>query len=455
MIRTILTYGVGLALCKLIALILQPWTTRWLGAEAYGRYDVLLTFIALGSWLLTLGLIEAIYRFVHRQCYQPQQVLSVAIQLTFVFGGTLVVLGCLFAHWICAQLPTQPEPWHLQILLITLFLNSLAAIPLTAMRLADAAGAFIRAQLLIAITQASLIVWLTPQYGISGLVMAGLAAQSIQLIALIRWMPRIQCGPYGAMLRYGGLITLSGILGFVYLGAERWVIAETLGPTTLAPYAIAMQWTIAATLLLEPFSMWWLPKRFENAEQALQQHRLAQFNFFGAQLGIWLAASLILFAPFIFSKLFAADFHASQSYIGILPWFLALRYATVMVNTGTLYELSGRSNFLIAIATALCAIPVLFYLIPHYQMQGVIFGGIALQLFRFVLTFLRSQQLLHLPYQYKQWLYFFALLFAITLCVYLEQPWLASAIWGLLTAHILMSCAGISLQSKLARIQAS
>ena len=61
---------------------------------------------------------------------------------------------------------------------------------------------------------------------------------------------------------YGLPIMGSGLLAFVLNGLDRLLIAESVSIEQLAIYSVALKFSIAVTLLMQPFGLWWMPKRF-------------------------------------------------------------------------------------------------------------------------------------------------------------------------------------------------
>ncbi|MGL5237645.1 MAG: oligosaccharide flippase family protein, partial [Plesiomonas shigelloides] len=55
-------YGLGLILMKGISLIMLPVFTRYLSPAEYGQLEVLLALVNIGTLLLGLGLVDALYR---------------------------------------------------------------------------------------------------------------------------------------------------------------------------------------------------------------------------------------------------------------------------------------------------------------------------------------------------------------------------------------------------------
>ena len=62
-LKPALFYGMGVVVMKGVSFIMLPVVTRYLPIEEYGRLDVLVTLMNVGSIVVGFGLIEAVYRF--------------------------------------------------------------------------------------------------------------------------------------------------------------------------------------------------------------------------------------------------------------------------------------------------------------------------------------------------------------------------------------------------------
>lgn len=227
---------------------------------------------------------------------------------------------------------------------------------------------------------------------------AGLVAQIVQVIVLAKHFPAPKLGHIRLFFRYGRAITLSGILSFVVIGAERWAIADMLGLSLLAPYAVAIQWAIAASLLLEPFGLWWFPKRFGLISTAEDRQQAAEISIIGCQLSCLVTAGIITVGSRFLLWWLPEDFHASADMLPLLGIMMMLKHASTLLNIGCYHQKDGKSVVLIGVFSACCALGIIFFILPQYGLYVFIGAGIGLQLLRLGLFYYYSQYYLPLPY---------------------------------------------------------
>lgn len=414
-------YAIGLISSKLIALALQPFVTQWLGPEQFGRLDVLITLGCLLTIIMSFGISDAIYRFAHDQPDQ-NEIFRSALGLLLSIAGGLTVLAQLSVPWLQQLLPGQPPSFALHCLLASLFINTLCCVPLAILRIRNQAKLFVGAQVIFTLTQGLGIVLLARPYGVNGVMAASLIAQIVQVAILARHFPSPKLGHLTLFFRYGRAITLSGVLSFVVIGAERWAIADTLGLSLLAPYAVAMQWAIAASLLLEPFGLWWYPKRFGLVSTASERQQAATISVIGCQLSCLVAAGIITVGSRFLLWWLPNDFHASADMLPLLGIMMMFKHASTLLNIGCYHQTDGKSVVLIGIFSACCAVGILLFILPSYGLYAFIGAGIGLQLLRLGLFYYFSQSYLPLPYPLRRLTVSYSLIILLLTAYYLLSP---------------------------------
>ena len=158
------------------------------------------------------------------------------------------------------------------------------------------------------------------------------------------------------------------------MGVERWAIADTLGLAALAPYAIAAQWAIAASLLLEPFGMWWFPKRFGLLGTQAQRQQAADLSVLGCQLGCLVAAGIIIVGSRFLLLWLPTEFHQSAQILPLLGITVMFKYASTLLNIGCYHQRDGNSIMAIGIVSAACAVALLVFVLPRFGLYPFYFG---------------------------------------------------------------------------------
>ncbi|MBP2699733.1 lipopolysaccharide biosynthesis protein [Photobacterium lucens] len=433
--KVVAIYGIGLVFCKLIGLALQPYVTSQLGLENYGKLDVLLVLTTLLSLLITLGVIDGVYRFYHDDS-QPERLLGQALWQVSLCGLILTSLLLFLSPLLQTLLPGPPPLFAFNCFIYTIFLNALNAIPLAKLRIDDNATRFITVQVIIALVQAGLILSLVRTWGVNGIAFAGLLAQLIGSVLLYQQWPKPSLSLNVTLLKYGVILTISGLLGFISLGAERWAIAHYLGVDAVSPYAIAMQWGVAASLFIEPFSLWWFPKRFSLVNSEEQKQQLANITILACQLCILVAAAIILCGPSFLRFWLEPAFHYSSILIPFIALWLMLKGCCTFLNVGCYYHEHGKGILMINSLSTLLSLLVFIFILPMFDILVLIYCGISIQALRLVIFYLYSQYHLPLSYPLPSLFLSFALICLLCFCQQYQLTFLLMILTALLCFQV-------------------
>ena len=79
----------------------------------------------------------------------------------------------------------------------------------------------------------------------------------------------------------------SGLLAFALNGIDRLLIAEYVSMEALAIYSVALKFSIAIPLLMQPFGLWWMPKRFALLNQYNGHQQVLHYSMIGLSLSLF------------------------------------------------------------------------------------------------------------------------------------------------------------------------
>ncbi|UTV26731.1 lipopolysaccharide biosynthesis protein [Photobacterium atrarenae] len=395
---SVAAYAVGLVVSKLVGLVMQPLLTRWLSPASFGEYATLITLANLISLIMLVGMVDSLYRFASDPKYPTARVYRSAWSLTLLTSVLTALPFLIWPQWIAAWLPGDLSAFSVRCLVVSLALGTHSALQLAKLRIDDQALRFLRVQVIFALAQGGFMLLLTPVMGVDGLMLAGVLAQAVQWGLLHRPCPRLTLADARLLLRYGIGIAVSGGVGFIAFGAERFVLASAIGTAELAVYAIAMQWAVAATLLLDPFNLWWFPQRFRHLQSPGGKAYVARMSIFGSQCAALIGAILIaLGCPFLLLWL-PESYHQASDILPLLAWMMVIKYLSTQLNTGCYYQQNSDLTMVISAACAALALLLMWLVIPRFGLYGAVWAGLLVQSCRFTLFLGFSQRLLPLNY---------------------------------------------------------
>lgn len=409
-IRETLYYTVGLVVLRAIGLVMLPVNTYFLSSAEYGRLEVLLSFIDVGALFFSLALPSALARFVgDEQTWEARKAVCAEYAgLALIVSGVLVALGAAFSHPITGLLPEKVSRTEFLLLLAAICLEGVLGVGLTWMRIRGAAATFLAMSLSRALGQAALsATLLVLGFGVEGVLIASATAALAQGAAMMVYLARdcsisLRFARWREMLIYCGPLLLSALAAFVLGSYDRWVLAGHVSPEDIALYGVAGRLGALTAVLLQPFHMWWFPKRFIVLAEENGAERSADIVSLGLLIVLGAFVGVSLGGPFAVHVLTREAYWGASAFIA----FIALNYA--IQETGSLLEIGcylrkdGFAPLIINLIGAGLAILFYFTLIPRYGVPGAIAATLIAQSVRVVLTWAVSRHYAPIPYRFAR-----------------------------------------------------
>jgi len=401
-------YGLSIFLMKGISLIMLPIYTSYLQPTDYGRLEVLVVFSNIVSIILGFGLVEALYRFVGlADGIEKKQ--RHAAECLLVAGIISIISYAIFHFYSKELLPYLPAGItenELYLLGVALSVGGLINIPLAWLRITERAGLFFSISMLKVLLQVGLtFYWLVNGWGITSILAAG--AVSAVIVAIILCVIQLKetnisfsTKNLKSIIFYAGPIFIGGAATFTLSGMDRWLLAEHFGATEIAAYAIAIKFALVPTLLIQPFTLWWFPKRFSVLKEHNGKNINAHFAVVGAIISVLMCGGLGLLGPLLIHYLTPADYHGA---IAILPWLLLctlLKMLSDLLNLGCFVEKSSQLQMNINIVACGFGGLLLIMLVPFFKVEGALIALITANAIRMALFYYFSQKKVYLPYKF-------------------------------------------------------
>lgn len=402
-------YGLSIFLMKGISLVMLPIYTSYLMPSDYGRLELLVVFSNIVSIVLGFGLVEALYRFVGlAEGIEKKQRHAAECLLV---AGIIALISYGFFHFYSKELlpflPGDITENELYLLGVALSVGGLINIPLAWLRITERAGLFFTISILKVVLQVSLtFYWLINGWGITSILAAG--AISSVIVAIILCIIQLKETKISFSLKnlksivtYAGPIFIGGAATFTLSGMDRWLLADYFGTTQIAAYAIAIKFALVPTLLIQPFTLWWFPKRFSVLKEHDGKSINAHFAVVGAIISVLICGGLGLLGPLLIHYLTPVAYHGA---ISILPWlllFTLLKMLSDLLNLGCFIEKSSKIQMNINLVASGIGGLLLILLVPLFMIDGALIALIVAGIIRFGLFFYFSQKKVYLPYKFS------------------------------------------------------
>lgn len=409
-IRQSLIYASALACSKALALIMVPVATHFLTPEDYGRLDVLQTLADLLSIVIGMGLAETLFRFAGSadNDYERSKASANIFGLALCLGLLSLIIGQLLATHISNWLPGNVSEIETRLILASLAMVGTILVPLSWLRMKGNAWAyFVGTAGRVALQVAVAVPLLFMGFGVVGVLTATLASSIILSFWLIRaqWLDtgiKFEFSRFKAYSAYGGPLIFVGISGFILGSFDRWILADAVGTAEMAQYALAAKFGLITAVLIQPFDLWWHPRRFSCLKEANGPERCARIATYGVALAIFSALIIAAIGPTLVRWLTPEAYHQSIQYIPWLAALAAIHNANSTLGFGAMSKETTVKPAIIDGLAAGIALIGYFILIPIFHAWGAIFAtAIALSL-RMIATYRVSQQALLIPYRIRR-----------------------------------------------------
>ncbi len=404
-----LLYGFSLALMKGLSLIMLPFIAHTLSPDEFGRVEVLSSITIIASVIVGFGLEDSLYRFAGlARNRQRQKVMASAI---FTLASLMTLVSLLFISLtitqIQAHIPGNIPTEAVILALVIVSFEAMIAVPLGWLRMNDKAGVFCIATVGRVFIQAGLTLWFI-QFSptVTSIFAAGLIAVVIQLIYLTFWqwqttkwvwLPKT----FTKILIYSFPLLGSGLVGFALMGADRLFVAHYTSLEQVALYGVAAKFAIGVVLLLQPYTMWWAPKRFTTLAQTNGASEVAKFTTYG-MLYVAIATFIIVTtSEYIITTVMPVTYQDAIHCLLVLACAMLAKEAAELLNIGAFTGRNTHEQFYINCIISIIGVGLLLGLVPLYGALGAAISMCVAFILKAGSLFLLSQKRLPLPYSYQ------------------------------------------------------
>ncbi|MAF42409.1 MAG: hypothetical protein CL859_11290 [Cyanobium sp. ARS6] len=420
---------------KSVSLFMLPYVTRQLPTEDYGRYEVLLTFINIGTIIGGLGLTDILFRYTGKAENEQElrRLSGETLGFSLVLSTAIFILGQAIAPAIANVVPGGANTFEIRLLIVMIALEGIISVPLAWLRLVDRAKSFFIFTTGRGVGQAILVfIALQSGLGLIGLLYACVISTIVQAVILMSYQLKETQAYWNTQylirsLNYGLPIVISGLIGFSTRGLDVWFLAEEAGDLSVAQYGVAFKFSSLIHFALQPYEMWWLPKRFRLLQQKNGIKRAADGAVFGVALTLLITVGVAFFAPILLKLILTEKYHQACMLVPWLSSYIGLKRSAELLNLGCYIENNTRNVLIINLISAVFAILGFVILIPQLKSIGAVISLILAGIIRLILFFVISQATLRLPYPSKS----LALLWILTcICLLINlSEFLTSIAW--------------------------
>lgn len=402
-LRATALYMLAMVWGRAMAMITVPLLARTLPPGDLGRLDLLSSFAEIGGMLAGAGLVDALYRFGGNDAAGRRaagQVMGLALGVAGVVGGAIAI----FSSSIAAAMPLPTAPSEVLLLGTAAALEPVIGVPLAWLRMNGRAALFTVVAVARVTIQLGLVIALVANgSGIWGVVLAGWAAATLTALVGTGLQARdtglrLVPAETARVLAYGLPLIGSAMAAFVLGTADRWLLAGVVPAAALGFYALATKAAMILSMLMQPFEMWWYPRRIAllKAPDGREQSARA----LGAGMAWLITGSAITAAagPMLIHIAAAPAYAPAAVYVPWLVLCIALSSVCSMANVGCYVGRTGALPMALNSAAAVVALGFYLLLIPRFGVAGAIAATVIAQAARLVMFAAVSQRIVRLPW---------------------------------------------------------
>ena len=401
-----LLYGSSIALMKGVSLLMLPFIANHLSTEEFGRLEVISTIAIIGSILVGMGLDNTLFRFAGaaKTTQQRNKIAADIFSLTLIIGFSFGIAAWVSSEFIAAWLPGNTSEYEIRLVLFMLALEGCISIPLGWLRMNNRAISFFFASTGRALTHSILVViQLSLGNGVEGILEAGLIAAVLQTLVLSYLHIKdtglsisLQTGKQSFI--YSLPIVGSGLVAFALNGLDRWILVEHTSLTDVAEFGVAAKFALAMVLMMQPFSMWWSPRRFKILQDINGREEVTRYISLGMILALIIAVFVGLASPLLINWLLPDTYINAGQYAVGLALVMLLRELVELFNIGCFTGKTTFTQLVINSIGAVTGVVCMIWLTPIYAVWGIITSLLIAQAIRLTLFYIASQHFLPLPY---------------------------------------------------------
>jgi O-antigen/teichoic acid export membrane protein len=423
-LRHSLFFGCSMMGIRLVGFLLIPFFTHYLTPSQYARLDLLQSLADVIGMIVIVGLADTLFKFVGEEKSEKKKHLTAGRIYRLSVGLSLIcsVVFQILAPHIQALFPLKIDIWSVRFILVSVSISPMILVALSWLRMEGYVVKFVKETVLRAILQGALsVVVLIVGLGVSGVMAASMVASVMTAMSLHRhmlkkkvWVKSFEGA--SKYLHYGAPLILVGIAGFFLRSFDRWMLADSLGASDVAMYALAVKFALIATFLTQPYQMWFLPKRFTLLRNEITKKQLGQYAIWGCVLTVITAAAMSAGAPILIYVMTPQTYHASIEYIPFLCFCAAIHMCTIYVNIGCYAQRTTKWPLIIDSAAATLIVALYTIFIPTYGIYGALGASVFVMFVRMTITITVSLHYQKIDYKVPS-LATFILCYALTCAV--------------------------------------
>jgi len=406
-------YGLGGIVSRLLAVLLLPLYTSYLGTEGFGKIETVVALTTVLVVVLRLGISSAFFRFYFDSNDDARRTLVVRTSFWFTMG--MATLG-LVAGWICATplahlLRLGDDPWLVRAAFVGLWAQMNYEQLTSLFRVEERPVAFVSASItnILVTVGATVLLVVGLDKGATGAVVGNFLGTLTVYLALLgyrRYQLGLQFdrGLLREMNRFGMPLVPSALALWAINFVDRFFVAVFKGQAEVGVYSLAVRAASVVVFLMIAFRLAWPAFAYSIEDESAAKRTYAFVLTYLLLLCSWVSLVLGLLSPWIVQILApgSPEFWRASEAVGLLA-FAGTAYAGYTVLAiGIGRARRTQFNWIVTGGAAVINVALNFALIPPYGMIGAAISTAAAYVAMFLGMTLNAQRVWPVPYQWRR-----------------------------------------------------
>jgi len=380
LVKNFILFGFSSVSVHLISFIMVPLYTKCLTTAEYGIVDLLNTIIQLLFPILSLGIDEAVIRFIVNKDMNNNEVMTVSIKIFSISTIVSLLMLCILGFLLSESISRM----YLGYIVTCVILNQLYQITNNFLRGIDHIWPVVIAATISSLTRClmNVVLLLVCQWGMRGYITANVFAIIIPVCYLIMYIyrhkkfkiARINKALEKQMLKFSTPTILNGISWWINNSLDRFFVTSLCGTSANGIYATAYKIPSILNIIQTVFSQAWAFSAFKEFEEKDGNQFFSNIYCIYSAVTIIGCSFIMLFNIPLSHILYNGDFFIAWRYTGVL--LLASCFGALSMILSPILSASNDTKAL-AFSTTLGAVmnTILNYLL--ISVIGIMGAGIA------------------------------------------------------------------------------
>ena len=406
-------YGLGGILSRVLAVLLLPLYTSYLGTKGFGKIEIITALTTVLVIVLSAGISSAFFRFYFDSKDDERRTLIVRTAFWFTMTTATIglLLGVVLASPIAHALKLGDDPWLVLAAAVGLWAQMNYQQLTNLFRVEERSVQFVIASVanILITVGATVLLVVGLHKGATGAVVGnfvGTLAVYLVLLAYRRYQLGLQFDRrlLREMNKFGLPLVPSALALRAISFIDRLFVGAYKGVGEVGVYSLAVRVSSVIVFLMIAFRLAWPAFAYsiddENAAKRTYSYVLTYLLF----VCCWISIALGTLAPWLVKILAPSKpgFYRADEAVGVLSFGATAYAGYTVLAIGIGRARQTQFNWIVSGAAAALNVALNFVLIPPYGMMGAAISTAAAYVALFVGMTLNSQRVYPVPYQWRR-----------------------------------------------------